>query len=151
MTRQFTHAIPVRFSHEMMNRLAALADRSGLDKTILIRKAVEEKIPEWERENQISISLREEGPAYGSADYKRAKRSSALSAEDHPDPKKEAELEKIVGVAEELVDEKLRRQAAGGKDANSMGAASREIAESVEEAAGAKKPRPRPHSPKPAK
>lgn len=52
--------VPVRFSGDTKRRLAKTAKRFGLNSSEIIRRAVENKLPEWESSEVLTIAAAKE-------------------------------------------------------------------------------------------
>ena len=54
-SRALSTPVPVRFSRDVKDRICAAAERFGMTASDIVRRAVEKKLPEWERDGVIVI------------------------------------------------------------------------------------------------
>ena len=63
--KMLTSSVSIRFSPDVRGRLESVSERSGLEESDLIRRAVEEFLERVEKEGSVSFALKEIPLKYG--------------------------------------------------------------------------------------
>lgn len=117
--------VTVRLPADLANRLKSLAERGHIDEAILMRRAIEEKVSQWEKDGKIEITLRDVTPAQAAALTAAGEKPKPVEAEvsyHHGRRKGSASNQpKILGSFGEALDD----AGAGGKGHGGEGGSSR--------------------------